>query len=573
MVTDDRSASRLAAARPEPGSSRRDATRPARRRQGAGGDARGRRRDARVLRSGQRLVPDRRACPGGRPRARVGVAIGRRARRRRRVHRSCSPRSPKARRPAPTLRDWCAVETERGARDLVARAARGRHRPRRRVVPALDGARANGSCATRAAVLGPAKLTQDRRRARSASRLRPVDQRAGDAYASGRSRNRASPRPPSRARSSRAVAELGATANTVDPVFQVMPRSVAGRGRLPDRRRSRASSQRGDVIWVDTGINLARLRLRLRRDVVRRRATRRDRAATSSPRWRDVVDRALAAIRARRDRRATSCAPPGYRQRPHAPGSRTSTSRTASAPTARRCRSSAPTSARVRRGARAAAGHGARVRTGDLGRRSRGPSLRGDRRGHRHGLPPPLRAGRRSTRRAHDPPRRLHRRRCGRTTSTCSSSGGDCHVTRVHRRERSSGWRAPASSRRPPSSCARPRSVARAADDVEPGAPRRGAARGTRPVERRARVGVDGMNPGARDVARARSRRTRPSSTRRPMLRALLRVKTPEEIVALRDAAAVAVDALAAMRNMSRSGRDRGRTPGRVRRTGRGRRA
>jgi Xaa-Pro dipeptidase len=60
----------------------------------------------------------------------------------------------------------------------------------------------------------------------------------------------------------RAVAELGATANTVDPVFQVMPRSV-GNGPfsvtgdpvfpLPTRMRELAA---GDVLWIDTGINL-----------------------------------------------------------------------------------------------------------------------------------------------------------------------------------------------------------------------------------------------------------------------------------------------------------------------------
>jgi Xaa-Pro aminopeptidase len=59
-----------------------------------------------------------------------------------------------------------------------------------------------------------------------------------------------------------AITELGATANTVDPVFQVMPRSVADgpysvTGEvvypLPTRARELAA---GDVVWVDTGINL-----------------------------------------------------------------------------------------------------------------------------------------------------------------------------------------------------------------------------------------------------------------------------------------------------------------------------
>jgi Xaa-Pro dipeptidase len=60
----------------------------------------------------------------------------------------------------------------------------------------------------------------------------------------------------------RAIAELGATSNTVDPVFQVMPRSIADgpfsvTGEpvfpLPTRSRELAS---GDVLWIDTGINL-----------------------------------------------------------------------------------------------------------------------------------------------------------------------------------------------------------------------------------------------------------------------------------------------------------------------------
>jgi Xaa-Pro aminopeptidase len=60
----------------------------------------------------------------------------------------------------------------------------------------------------------------------------------------------------------RAIAELGATANTVDPVFQVMPAAIAdgpfsitGEPVFPistGEVRLRA----GDVMWIDTGINL-----------------------------------------------------------------------------------------------------------------------------------------------------------------------------------------------------------------------------------------------------------------------------------------------------------------------------
>ncbi len=60
----------------------------------------------------------------------------------------------------------------------------------------------------------------------------------------------------------RAVAEFGATANTVDPVFQVMPASVADGPfsvtdepvfPIPTRTVELAA---GDVMWIDTGINL-----------------------------------------------------------------------------------------------------------------------------------------------------------------------------------------------------------------------------------------------------------------------------------------------------------------------------
>ena len=60
----------------------------------------------------------------------------------------------------------------------------------------------------------------------------------------------------------RAVAELGATANTVDPVFQVMPPSVeagpfsvTGEPVYPLPTRPQ-ELHAGDVVWVDTGINL-----------------------------------------------------------------------------------------------------------------------------------------------------------------------------------------------------------------------------------------------------------------------------------------------------------------------------
>jgi Xaa-Pro aminopeptidase len=60
----------------------------------------------------------------------------------------------------------------------------------------------------------------------------------------------------------RAIAELGATSNTVDPIFQVMPKSIAegpfsvtGDPVFPLPTRSRRL-EAGDVLWIDSGINL-----------------------------------------------------------------------------------------------------------------------------------------------------------------------------------------------------------------------------------------------------------------------------------------------------------------------------
>jgi Xaa-Pro dipeptidase len=100
----------------------------------------------------------------------------------------------------------------------------------------------------------------------------------------------------------RAIAELGATANTVDPVFQVMPRSVAagpfsitGEPVFPiptgnDELRA------DDVLWIDTGINLHGYASDFGATWVIGRepnAVERDQFA----RWRAVVDRALERVK------------------------------------------------------------------------------------------------------------------------------------------------------------------------------------------------------------------------------------------------------------------------------------
>ena len=100
-----------------------------------------------------------------------------------------------------------------------------------------------------------------------------------------------------------AIAELGATANTVDPVFQVMPRRVAdgpfsitGEPVYPIPTRPRELA-RGDVMWVDTGINLSGYASDFGATWIIGTGPD-DRARVQHARWRDVVDHALTAVKA-----------------------------------------------------------------------------------------------------------------------------------------------------------------------------------------------------------------------------------------------------------------------------------
>ncbi|MDQ1384102.1 MAG: Xaa-Pro dipeptidase [Actinomycetota bacterium] len=100
----------------------------------------------------------------------------------------------------------------------------------------------------------------------------------------------------------RAVAELGATANTVDPVFQVMPRSVA---EGPYSITSEPvfpipvideELRAGDVMWIDTGINLHGYASDFGATWIignEPNHVQRDQFAM----WRTVVDRALARVK------------------------------------------------------------------------------------------------------------------------------------------------------------------------------------------------------------------------------------------------------------------------------------
>ncbi len=101
----------------------------------------------------------------------------------------------------------------------------------------------------------------------------------------------------------RAVAEFGATANTVDPVFQVMPTSVSegpfsitGEPVYPIPTHITELAT-GDVIWVDTGINLHGYASDFGATWIVGRepdAVEHDQSA----RWRSVVDRALEQVKA-----------------------------------------------------------------------------------------------------------------------------------------------------------------------------------------------------------------------------------------------------------------------------------
>jgi len=100
----------------------------------------------------------------------------------------------------------------------------------------------------------------------------------------------------------RRVFELGATSNTVEPIFQVMPRSIAdgpysatGDLVFPTVTKH-APVAEGDVIWVDTGIDFHGYKSDFGRTwVVGGRVDERQRAQFQ--RWREMVDRVLDVIK------------------------------------------------------------------------------------------------------------------------------------------------------------------------------------------------------------------------------------------------------------------------------------
>ncbi len=192
------------------------------------------------------------------------------------------------------------VETGAGAAALAAKLPAGRIALDDAPFPLWDALAARETVDA-GTVLGPAKITKTPDELECIRRAQAINEVAMRAV-----RPLAVPGVPATELSGaflRAVAELGATANTVDPVFQVMPRAVAegpfsitGEPVFPIPTRAEAL-QAGDVLWIDTGINLhgyasdfgATWIIGRAPDAVERE---------QFLRWRAIVDRALAKVRA-----------------------------------------------------------------------------------------------------------------------------------------------------------------------------------------------------------------------------------------------------------------------------------
>ena len=131
------------------------------------------------------------------------------------------------------------------------------------------------------------------------------------------------------------IFELGASSNTVDPIWQVMPPSIAD-GPFTHHRRRRVPLvttdrpfERGDVVFVDNGINYEGYKSDYGHTWIvgdEADAVKRDQCA----RYRAVIDAVIDAIEAGATALdLTRVAKEVGGRRAHAAGSRTSTSRTA----------------------------------------------------------------------------------------------------------------------------------------------------------------------------------------------------------------------------------------------------
>ncbi len=151
------------------------------------------------------------------------------------------------------------VETATGAAELVTKLGPGRLAIDDASFPLWHALRAR-DLVEAGAVMGPAKLTKTPDELECIRQAQAINESAMRVV-----RQIAKPgRLPTELSGAflRAVAELGATANTVDPVFQVMPASVATG---PYSSTSEPvfpipvvddELRPGDVLWIDTGINL-----------------------------------------------------------------------------------------------------------------------------------------------------------------------------------------------------------------------------------------------------------------------------------------------------------------------------
>ena len=237
------------------------------------------------------------------------------------------------------------VETAAGAARARREARRGQGGDRRRAVPAV-GRVARPGCRRCGRGDGSGQADEDARRARVHS-SGPGHQRSRHARraavgGSRRARDRALGRVPARGRRARRDREHRRPRVPGDAVVgRRRARSASPASRCSRYRRAPTSCS--SATSVDRHrYQPARLRVRLRCAHGSSDKTRTTVSAISSRAGRAVVDRALAACEAGRDRRPTS----STRLRPTTdcgPGCRTSTWPTASAPTARRCRSSGTT--------------------------------------------------------------------------------------------------------------------------------------------------------------------------------------------------------------------------------------
>ncbi len=158
---------------------------------------------------------------------------------------------PQGARPGPVIEEWLAVETGEGAQELVASLGEGPIALDDAPFP-LWTALAGRPVCDASVVLGPAKLTKTEDELRCIEIAQRINEEAMQWV-----RPLALPGVKATTVSGaflRAVAERGATANTVDPVFQVMPRVVEIEATYPTPTQP-VELQTGDVVWVDTGIN------------------------------------------------------------------------------------------------------------------------------------------------------------------------------------------------------------------------------------------------------------------------------------------------------------------------------